>query len=641
MGAASASAARERVLTGHTLGVIGLAFSPDGLQIASVGEDGDVRFWDPLTGACTLVVAGSRGSMRALAFSPDGRRLATASSRGIVMWDPSSGKLIASLGEHSRYTTIAFSTDGRHVAGGGGDGSIVIYDSVTGEFRHVLRGHWWSITALAFSPDGLLLASIGQDFTIRLWKTSTGTLAAMRRLAEKPTIDLNSSIVQDGTSVHLGGLAFSPDGRQLASVNGRGEVQLWDIGSKRISPASSALTPGSEAFRASTLAISSNGGQLAVGGVDGSVHLFALDTGHVTTSVQGNGRVVTALALAPNGRQLAIPGALGAVELWDAALDRPSATGHPGGQAHTVVASADGRLLASTHSDLSVHITDAENGRLTFSFTEDQELCRPGTGQRQTAAFSGDGRYLVAVAALGTLDLRGIDTVVRRWDLGADDPTIAQLTTVSVSHVRKMALSADGRYLATKSVSRAIDVWDMAALERSMWDRVRRRNRPPLATIDPGVLVHAMAFSPDGSKLATAVDHAATVWNARTGRQITSLHGHYGSVQALAFSADGNRLAGGEYGGTVWLWDPVSGEPVGTMQDSTESMTALTFSPDGHELAIACVDGSVRVGPAQPDGELAALRVGVPITDLAWASGGIAAAAQSGLLHVVIRERPG
>ena len=169
----------------------------------------------------------------------------------------------------------------------------------------------------------------------------------MRRLAEKPTIDLNSSIVQDGTSVHLGGLAFSPDGRQLASVNGRGEVQLWDIGSKRISPASSALTPGSEAFRASTLAISSNGGQLAVGGVDGSVHLFALDTGHVTTSVQGNGRVVTALALAPNGRQLAIPGELGAVELWDAALDRPSATGHPGGQAHTVVASADGRLLAS------------------------------------------------------------------------------------------------------------------------------------------------------------------------------------------------------------------------------------------------------------------------------------------------------
>ncbi len=216
-----------------------LVLSPDGRRIAAGYEFGKVRVWDAdaiLEGTNKMVVhighdngkdylaPGEAHTIRvapvgvvSLAFSPDGKRLATGSEDArITLLDPVSGKVLrSSIGHASTVLALAFSPDGKRLASASHDRTVKIWDASSGKELLTLTGHAGPVHAVVFSPDGKSVATAIDDSHIRLWNATTG--AALRTL-EKDKGEVLS-------------LAFSPDGKRLASGSSEGFVNQWDLAS--------------------------------------------------------------------------------------------------------------------------------------------------------------------------------------------------------------------------------------------------------------------------------------------------------------------------------------------------------------------------------------------------------------------------
>jgi WD40 repeat protein/uncharacterized protein (UPF0147 family) len=204
-------------LKGHEKWVYSLAFAADGRRLYSSGFDGTIRVWDAASGRELRKLAG-RGE---LAVSPDGRWLASTSGLAVALWDLETGRQQASLAMASRNTPgqPVFSPDGRWLAavnGGGGrddPGEVKVWEVAGGKEWYSLEGHKTRASSVAFSPDGRTLATGDQRGTLFLWELATGR--HRHQFA--------------GHESWIRSLAFSPDGRLLAASSAEAPVYVWDV----------------------------------------------------------------------------------------------------------------------------------------------------------------------------------------------------------------------------------------------------------------------------------------------------------------------------------------------------------------------------------------------------------------------------
>jgi len=389
----------------HTNTVKGLTFSPDSKRLASGSADLTFRIWDLQTGQEIRSLNGESDATPSfiwsatLAFSPDGKRLASGfwGDDTVKIWDVHQDLNPRTFNIEGGHGTI--SSDFKRLAsaspawpGKTAELPVMIWDAETGQQTKTLNGHTNSLYGVAFSPDGKLLASgdggerPGPDFIPGVVKI--WDIQTSREL-----------FTLKGHTSYVPGMVFSPDGKRLASVSSgqSSELKVWDAqtGQPLFTIGLRPEFPGS----LTDVAFSPDGKRLATSS-NREVRVFNAETGEEVVSLKNGARGV---AFSPDGKRLA-----SAWKVWDAQTGQELLT-LQGGRGKTVF-SPDGQRLASASNDGTVKVWDAQSGQvtLTFEYSGDRgSFVVGGRHQSHNVAFSADGHRLASVLWDGT---------VRIWD---------------------------------------------------------------------------------------------------------------------------------------------------------------------------------------------------------------------------------
>jgi WD40 repeat protein len=498
-----ASGKRLGALPRSTSWVSALAFRPDGAVLAVGGEDGSVRLWD--AARKRLLALGGRHvyGVTALAFSPDGRTLASGSKDNTVrLWDVTAGKpLTVPLAAHRRWVSaVAFSPDGRTLASGGWDRTVRLWDVPSGKLLGLaLVGHERRVTAVAFSPDGRTVAAAGANKMVHLWDVDGARTGAARQAAPGASYLSpvgSAAFSPDGQFLALvqlseldrlpdapprfAGLseagpavAFSPDGRTLASGLGNGAVVLWDPRTRTKKTVFISRHDGP----VRTIAYATGGKLLATGGEDGTVRLWAPGTGKELRRLSGHERWVGALAFRADGRTLASAGWDGTIKLWNPHTGTLRRTlGKAGGPPVRALAFRhDGKVLASAGEDRRVRLWEVASGRSLGAL-------RGHTAWVTALAYHPKGAVLASADWEGT---------IRLWRPGVSGKQDPVPLTGHMDGITSLAFAPDGKRLASASADRTVRLWDVTAGKEVLMLRGHTE------------AVTAVTFSPDGRSLAS------------------------------------------------------------------------------------------------------------------------------------------
>jgi WD40 repeat protein len=288
-----------------------VAFSPNGSQIVSGGEDKRIQLWDVATGLLIRAFTDESefyahsSAVTSLAFSPDGSKIISGSyDNTIKLWDTATGSLIRTFTGHSGgfssgVLSVAFSPDGSQIVSGAYDKTIKLWDVATGQEIKTFTGHRNMVTVVAFSPDGTQIVSGSDEARILLWDISSGL--AIR------------------TFYHIGGVlsvAISPDGTKIVASSIGVDIRLYDTAtSEQIWEAWEISDP------VFSMAFSPNGTQILSGSMNGRVLLRDTATAKINAAFEAD-YIVRSVAFSPDGRYIAAASREKKITIWDTTIVR-------------------------------------------------------------------------------------------------------------------------------------------------------------------------------------------------------------------------------------------------------------------------------------------------------------------------------
>ncbi|AFY95054.1 eIF2A-related protein [Chamaesiphon minutus] len=455
-----------------------------------------------------------------------------------------------------------------------------------------------SILALAYSPNGKLLATGDVNGQIYLWDIATG----------EPILCCT------GHAGWVHGLAFSHDGKMLASASSDLTVKLWDT-----FDGSCLRTFTGHHQRVRAIAFSPDSQSIASGSSDATIRLWDTRSGKCLKILSGHQSYIWSVAFSPDGTTIASGSEDKSVRLWNLATGecRQIFAEHQL-WVRTIAWSPDGKLIASGSGDRTVKVWEIETGKCvstltghtqrvrSIAFSPDGKLLASGSGDRTVRLWSvTDGQCLktlhghnslltsVAFSPDGTnLATGGEDRSVRLWEVSTG--SCIDIWQGYGSWIQSIAFSPDGKTLANGSEDKTIRLWQLADA------RTSATSRNSLTLTGHQGWVCSVAFSPDGKYLASgSSDYTIKLWDVGTGQCLKTLQGHTRWVGAVAFSPSGLTLAscGGDC--TIVLWDIITGNCIQVLEGHTGWLWSVQFSPDGRLLASASEDKTIKLWDLQ------------------------------------------
>jgi len=582
----------ERYRLDHGDAVYSVAFHPKRPWLATGSKDGHTRLWKQADGSLLWQSERSDAEVRAVAFSPDGRYLGTIGGGCAKVIE------LADLSVKRRWCFgdaglgLAFSPDSKRLASANGSvAGVLDIESGDGlfEFTHLARQedgnphHFKWIQQVAFSGDGRYLATAGRENTARVWDLGNGQEVV--RLAHKASVEA---------------VGFSPDGHQLITASMDGTSRLWDLPAGR-----ERMRAGSADGMVEVAAISPRGGLFASGDSAGLISIWGLTGGSLATQIQIDNPVL-AVGLDADGKRIGAVDDKGNLQLWSSSGDllgsRPSMFG-----ASRVVFSRDGEYLAvqarnpplslfRLNRDLTPVELPGVRGATDFALGDRYAAARDSAGKLTVWDIAG-GKKLPAPGGESLSKLVIDETGQFLASLSQDHfgkgaimvrtlPALKQIGRVAFDSRPEFALAPGGTRLAISGRSRAtassawrfhVDIVDVATARR-------------LLRIHEDRSLTMLRFSPDGQTLWTIGDPSndqdkeLRVWDAAHGRLLARLP-HEQDIYKLRRSSQAGILAT-QSNGVIGIWNFVTGKLLGQYSDS-EELTDFQLSRDGFTGAVA------------------------------------------------------
>jgi len=448
--------------------------------------------------------------------------------------------------------------------------------------------HESGVNAVAFSPDGKTIATATDDKTTQLWDTTTGK--------EIATLNYQDKVIA---------VAFSPDSETIATTSEDKVARLWDA------ETGNAIATLVHQADVNAVAFSPKAKIIATASDDNTVRLWDAETGNaISTLVHYFG--VNAVAFSPDGTAIATASDDKITRFWDTDTGREFATLDYKSGVNALAFSPDGTAIATASDDNTVRLWDTRTCKeittithkdkiIALAFSPDSKSIVTATDSniaRLWDAYSGqevailNHQYQVRSVAFSP-DGKTIATATGRntarlWD------TYTNKQVASLNHQDKiiaLAFSPDGQSIVTASADKTARLWDTNI-------------RQAATTLKHQSWVKAVAFSPDGKTLATAsYDKTARLWDAYTGKQLATLD-YQSKVNAVAFSPDSKTIATANADNTARLWDAATGKAIATLNHQGE-VVAVAFNPDNKTIATASADKTARVWDANTGQQLA------------------------------------